>query len=35
MVGIRFDVPAQKIEARKRVVLVLDDVTGTAVELTK
>ena len=35
MVGIRFDVPAQKIEARKRVVLVLDDVTGTMVELTK
>jgi hypothetical protein len=35
MVGIRFDVPAQKIDARKKVVLVLDDVTGTAVELTK
>ncbi len=35
MVGIRFDVPAEKIEARKQVSLVLDDVTGTSVTLTK
>ena len=35
MVGIRFDVPARQIETRRKVTLVLDDVTGTTVEMTK
>ena len=35
MVGIRFDAPAEKVEARKRVTLRLSDITGAAVELTK
>jgi len=35
MVGIRFDAPFEKIEARKRVVLRLEDVTGAEVEMAK
>jgi hypothetical protein len=35
MVGVRFDVPAEKIDARKRVVVRLEDITGATVELAK
>jgi hypothetical protein len=35
MVGVRFDVPSDKVESRKRVVLRLEDVTGPVLELTK
>src|SRR5579863_3082422 len=34
MVGIRFDVPYDKVVARNRVILRLEDVTGPVVELT-
>jgi len=35
MVGIRFDLPAEKVENRKRIVLKIQDVTGPVLELTK
>jgi hypothetical protein len=35
MVGIRFDIAADKVESRKRVVLRVEDITGPVVELTK
>jgi hypothetical protein len=35
MVGIRFDLPLEKIEKRKRVVLKIEDITGPVLELTK
>jgi hypothetical protein len=35
MVGIRFDLPAAKVEGRKRIVLKIEDVTGPVLELTK
>jgi hypothetical protein len=35
MVGVRFDVPADKVKSRKRLVLRVEDVTGPVVELTK
>jgi hypothetical protein len=35
MVGVRFDLPFDKVESRKRVILRLEDVTGPVLELTK
>jgi hypothetical protein len=35
MVGIRFDIPLDKVENRRRVVLKIEDVTGPVLELTK
>jgi hypothetical protein len=35
MVGVRFDAPFDKVEARKRVTLRVEDVTGPVLELTK
>ena len=35
MVGVRFDMPLEKVESRKRVVLRLEDITGPVLELTK
>jgi hypothetical protein len=35
MVGVRFDVPIEQVDARKRVLLNLQDVTGVEVEMTK
>jgi hypothetical protein len=35
MVGVRFDVPAEKVESRKRLVLRVEDITGPVAELTK
>ncbi|MDP9055036.1 MAG: hypothetical protein M3N93_12175 [Acidobacteriota bacterium] len=35
MVGIRFGAPPEKIDGRKRLTLVLDDITGSTVQLTK
>lgn len=35
MVGLRFDAPVEKVDARKRVVLRIEDITGPVVEMTK
>jgi hypothetical protein len=35
MVGVRFDTPYEKVEARKKVTLRVEDVTGPVLELTK
>jgi hypothetical protein len=35
MVGARFDIPAEKVEQRRKLTLTLDDVTGTEFSLTK
>ena len=35
MVGVRFDVPFEKVESRKRVILRVEDATGPVAELTK
>jgi hypothetical protein len=35
MVGIRFDAPFEKVEARRRVTLRIEDITGPVLELTK
>jgi hypothetical protein len=35
MIGVRFDVPVEKVESRKRLVLRVEDVTGPVAELTK
>jgi hypothetical protein len=35
MVGIRFDLPLEKVESRRKVVLKIQDVTGPTIELTK
>lgn len=35
MVAVRFDLPVERIESRKRVVLKIEDVTGPVLELTK
>ncbi len=35
MVGVSFDVPYDKVEARKRLTLSIEDVTGPVLEMTK
>jgi hypothetical protein len=35
MVGVRFDAPFEKVEARRKVILRVEDVTGPVLELTK
>jgi hypothetical protein len=35
MVGIRFDTPFERVEARRKVILRVEDVTGPVLELTK
>jgi hypothetical protein len=35
MVGVRFDLPGEKVESRKRVILRVEDITGPVLELTK
>ena len=35
MVGVRFDLPLEKVESRKRLVLRVEDITGPVAELIK
>ena len=35
MVGLRFDLPAEKLESRRKLIVRVDDVTGAELQLTK